>query len=284
MLVLFSLPVILAALVKLGAGLRPPRDPLLWAAVMGVDVKRSSTAGTTGLFSLSSVFGWWWLIVGLYAGDLLAGDMGSGLARLVLARGVSRRSYLLGKLLAAQLFLLAVALIGGVIVVASSRIVAGPQERIPLALALSAAIGLGSFPLLALGALVGLRARSSLAGVLSVFAAYFLTALLVAVGVVLAVISRGGGDVLDPSMRAAALLPLDGGLHLARALYGLLVYGPWVHVGGGGFTVPGPRGEIVLYYGGFDARATSILASIGTAAWGAGLTLLALWLLERSDL
>ncbi len=197
---------------------------LLWSIIAGVNIG-AMVSGSTGLLSLSSVFGWWWIIIALYTGDVLASDIEKGVARLILSRSISRIEYVSGKVLGVLAILFLVTLAGVFSIVGASWIMVGHQSRLDLALLTSLAVVIGSLPLLLIGALVGAKVKKGIAGIIVVFAVYFISQLIISILSIYTLITHGGGNVMEEMLRVKAYIPFDGGMSFAALIFSHIYYG-----------------------------------------------------------
>ena len=279
-IVLMVLPLIAALLVKRLSG--PPSGleeaDRLWASIMGVDprgvIGSTSLAGVSGL----SLFSWAWLIAILYGGDLLASDLQSGMASLILSRPVSRGEYVAGKTLAVTLSLAAAFLAGGISVYAASWVLAGPQEGIMEALGLSVVVAVGSLPLLLLSALLGAYFEKPSIGMILGFVAYFIGAIISGLAAVYFIFTGNLEKAATTPYIIQAILPISAGQELASAIYSRLHQISLVVP----LTTPNSEGNIVYW----EVRPGDFLPHllVGTIAWIIVLTSIVYYVMRRRDL
>ena len=217
---LMLLPLVVAVLVKRLTGSPGVEEAeRLWASIMGVDPRGLvASTGVAGVSSLT-LFSWAWLIAILYGGDLLASDLQTGMASLIISRPVSRGEYVAGKVAAVTASLVLVFLAGGLSVYAASWILAGPQEGIIEALLLSVAVALGSLPLLLLSALLGAYFEKPSLGMILGFVAYFVGSMAAGLAAVYFLFTGEAEKAATAPYLLQAILPTSAGQELAAAIY-----------------------------------------------------------------
>ena len=279
--VLMVLPLLAALLVKrlAGAPAGVEEAERLWAVIMGVDPRGAlASAGLAGVSSLS-LFSWAWLIAILYGGDLLASDLQSGMASLILSRPVTRGEYVAGKILSVTAALVVAFLAGGVSVYAASWALAGPQEGLLEALGLSIVVALGSLPLLLLSALFGAYFEKPSLGMILGFVAYFVGAIASGLAAVYFLFTGDLERAATAPYIIQPLIPSLAGQELALAIYSR-VHGLELSIP---LTLPSDGGVNVVYY---NVRPGDFLPHLaaGTLAWIVVLSLLTYLVIRRRDL
>ena len=255
---------------------------LLWASMAGLDPIAAMNALLNPAASLNAV-SFWWLIVVLFAGDLLASDARDGAMRLLLSKPLTRGEYLAGKLLGVLAMLTLVALLGMGGVVGASYILAGSQEHVILAPVIGVLLVVGGLPLLLVTALVGLRSRSPLSGFIFGIIIYFVFQMITSfLGIYLAITGHATG-IIDGGYRASILLPFSGGKSLATLYYLLHAYGKTlttpmtgagIEIGGHMVSLGGTLHVDQLYF--------ETLASI--LVWSLALLAISYLIIRRMDL
>jgi len=278
-LALMVLPLVVAVLLKLMGG-QGAENPRLWAGILGVDPTAVEGGAIVGLVSIFSLASWSWLVAALFGGDLLASDISDGAAQMILYRGVSRREYAVGKVLALALMLSASFLVAGVSVYGAAWVLGGPQEGLGLALLVSALIGVASLPLALVSALAGLATRKPVVGMVLGVVAYFAASIVLGFATAYyMLVARDPQAAATVAYKLGSLIPLTGGSTLPAIVYSAVV--------GLEVQTPAPvagNDTVVVYYvpvapGDFLAQ-----AAVATAAWIIGLAALLAWYLERMDL
>lgn len=272
------LPVLTSIIMRYGLD-RQVNDPTFWAVVMGF-----KTTGSVSVHEVANLGAFMWLIALLYGGDLLAGDLSDGTARLILSRGVRRLEYLVAKVLTVTLVLAVLSASAGVAAFISNGVLMGnmpPLGDLPLAVGLGMLMGVGALPLLLLAAAIGGLARRPLHGIVLGFVIHLVLSTTVMIFVAFRVASAAGGPeelgnlnvlLAEEQFKAMVYDPYQAGLTLPSILY-------WVAQGG---VIEDP---LLL--------ASGVVINAGDLAWRyiastvVGILIhlgFALYVLERTDL
>jgi len=284
-IILFILPFITALALKRMSGPHP-QDPDLWAGMLGVDLSWSGVGAPLAGQALN-LFSWWWLIVAIYAGDILASDMGDGTARLVLSRPVSREEYLAGKTLSMLAVLTVFSLVGAYTVYASAWLIAGHQSHPLGPLLASLVLVLGSLPMVLIGALLGILTRKILPSVVVLAAVYIVAGIIISVLALAILVQAGEGSLIALSLKLHSLIPLDSGKTLASLAY--------TRVARGSTVLPPIMGSVSygIEIGGKTVRITPEPLNLdrllglnlaGTLAWTLALALLTWIIMRKKDI
>lgn len=228
-ILLFVLPIATALLFKVW-GPETRSDPELWAFMLGVSLSPEAGVGIGPLTGLvgTNLFSWWWLIVALYAGDVIARDIEEGTLYVLLSRPVTRGQILSAKIISTTALLALYAIVGAYSVYGAAWIIAGHQSHAWGPLLSGVVLALGSLPLIVVGFLIGLLTRKSTTSIIIVVAVYFIAAIITGILGFATIVARGGGNLAENSLLFSSLIPLDGGKHLASLAYTRLAIGPVV--------------------------------------------------------
>jgi len=279
-LALMVLPLAAALIVKAMGGGRGVEEPRLWAGILGLDPNIVEAGAAAGVVSLLSFASWSWLIAALFGGDLFASDLSDGTAQIVLYRGVSRREYAAGKVLALAAMLSTSFIVAGAAVYAAAWVIGGPQEGLALALFLSALIGVASLPLALISAFAGLATRKPVVGMVLGVVAYFIASIVVGItAAYYMLVAKDPQAAAEVMYKIGSLIPLTGGSTFPSIVYAALtdleVQTPTMTVENGTTTVY----LAVVAPGDFLLE-----AALAVAAWILGLAALLAWYLDRMDL
>ncbi len=256
---------------------------LLWAAMAGLDPVAAFNAILSPASTINAV-SFWWLIIVLFAGDLLASDARDGALRLLLSKPLTRGEYLAGKLVGVLVLLTVISLMGMGGVVGSAYILGGSQEHVSLAPAAALLLVVGGLPLLLLTALVGLKTKSPLSGFISGIVLYFVFQMIVSLlGIYLAITGHASG-IIEGGYRASSLIPLSGGKSLATLYYLAHAYGATISVPGLGGAEIEIGNRAIAYGGTIEAAALFHQEILAVAAWSAVFLALTYAVLRRMDL
>lgn len=282
-ILLFVLPIATAVLVR-AWGPETRSNPELWAFMLGVSLAQGAGGGPVmGLVGVN-LFSWWWLIVALYAGDVIARDIEEGTLYLVLSRPVTRGQVLAAKAISTTALLALYAVIGAYSVYGAAWIIAGAQENAWGPLVSGLALAVGSLPLIAVGFIIGLLTRKSTTSIIVVVAVYFVASIIVGILGFAALIARGQGNFMETGLLFSALIPLDGGKHFAALTYTRLAEGPVVApLEGFTETITIGGKTVTLTAGPINVGRLLNIAIVSLAAWAAGLLGLAYLLFRNRD-
>jgi len=279
---LMLLPLVAALIVRGIAG-RPSveESERLWAGILGFDPNAAIASASIGVISAVSLASWSWLIATLFGGDLFASDIEDGTASLLLSRDLSRREYVAGKVAALAVTLALSFLVAGIATYAAAWILAGRQEGLVEAAALSPLIGLGSLPLALLAAIVGLKTRRAVLGIILGVIAYFAVAIVAGVIVVYESIVAG-----DPARAAEATYLVGSALPFSTGSdWPSLIYARIHDIT---LTIPVPvhtaKGVVETVMVNVELGKFAPHLTVSVLAWSIGLSLLSWYLLEKTDL
>ncbi len=284
MLALFILPFIAALLLKkLGAS--HTSNEYLWTVILGLNLQAAMEGAIVGGISFVTVLAWWWLILGLYSGDMIASDMESGYIRLLLARPVKREEYLAGKILSTIIFLTFIAIIGSYSVYGAAWILAGHQADPLGPIIISLVLMLGSLPFITLAGLISYKTKKGSTGIILAVAVYIAAGFIVSMISLLSIILSGGGNMIEESLKIHMLLPFTGGKELASLYYTWKTTGPILDLNlGPGTTIVIGGKTINIMTGPIHVKDLLIEGIISTIIWTITITTIFWYLFKKTDL
>ncbi len=275
--ILMVLPFIAALAVKSMGGVEAPGDASrLWASIMGLDPEAAIQSPQVAAIGGASLISWSWLIAALYGGDLLASDVSEGAASYIIARGVRRSEYVLGKFAAVTATLIFVFIVAGVSVYGAAWVLAGRQEGLAEAVGYSVIVALGVMPTLLVSALAGLASGKPVIGMIAGILAMFASAIIRGLAVVAYSFSGEPVRAVEAMYLVGAALPFSSGSDLASIVYSALndvtVTIPVAVQQGSTVMVTVRPGDYLLE------------TAVGVAAWTVALLALLWWMFSRRDL